>query len=112
MRKDEIKLEYLDTGEGNKFFIDDTVGKNHNLPFTFGIAEVHPSVGIDFDYEGDGAICLNLEGTIRLEDPATNETMLFEKGDVIYIPQAEGKHIIWSADVYSKFAFVTYPHWR
>lgn len=112
MKADTINLEYLDTGEGNKFTIDDTVGKNYGLPFTFGIAEVHPSKGIDFDYDADGAICLCLEGKIKLVDVETGQEEMFEKGDVIYIPKKEGKHVIWSTTEYSKFAFVTYPHWR
>lgn len=112
MKADTINLEFFDTGEGNNFTIDDTVGKNFGLPFTFGIAEVHPSKGIDFDYDNDGAICLCLEGSIKLVDVGTGKEEMFEKGDIIYIPQKEGKHVIWSSNVYSKFTFVTYPHWR
>ena len=112
MKADAINLEFFDTGEGNKFMIDDTVGKNYGLPFTFGIAEVHPSKGIDFEYDEDGAICLCLEGCISLADTETGQKEQFEKGDVIYIPQKKGKQVIWSATEYAKFAFVTYPHWR
>ncbi len=112
LKKDTINLEYLDTGDGNKFTIDDTVGKNFGLPFTFGTAEVFPSKGIDFDYDDDGAICLCLDGSIKLVDQETGQEEQFNKDDVIYIPQKTGKHVIWSSEVYSKFAFVTYPHWR
>lgn len=112
IQKDKINMEYLDTGEGNKFFIEDTLGKNVGLPFTFGVAEVHPSKGIEFEYDDDGAICFCLEGTILLTDELTKEMLAFQKGDVIYIPQEEKKTIIWSAEKYAKFVFVTYPHWR
>jgi ethanolamine utilization protein EutQ (cupin superfamily) len=112
IKKGDIKLEYFETGEGNKFLIDDTVGRNYGLPFTFGVAEVYPSKGIEFDYDNDGAVCICLEGTITLTDQQTGEKDLFEEGDIIYIPQVEGKLIVWSAVAYSKFAFVTYPHWR
>jgi len=65
IKKDSIKMEFFDTGEGNQFHIDDTVGKNYGLPFTFGVAEVYPSKGIEFEYGDDGAVCICLEGTIR-----------------------------------------------
>lgn len=112
IKSSSINIPYLDTGEGNDFRIDDTVGKNYGLPFTFGVAEVHPSKGIEFEYGDDGAICICLEGVIYLTDPLTNEVIEFEKDDIIYIPQEKDKIFIWSADKYSKFAFVTYPHWR
>ncbi len=112
MKADTIKIDFFDAGEGNKFAIDDTVGRNFGLPFTFGVAEVHPSKGIDFEYTDDGAICLCLEGTIKLVDTETGQEEMFEKGDIIYIPQEKDKHVIWSATDYAKFAFVTYPHWR
>lgn len=112
MKKADIPIIPFDTGEGNDFRIDDTVGKNYDLPFTFGVAEVYPSKGIDFDYDDDGAICYCTEGTIKLFDPETNEEALFEEGDVIYIPREKGKIIVWSTVEYAKFVFVTYPHWR
>ncbi len=112
IKKNSINMEFLDTGSGNRFHIDDTIGKNYGLPFTFGLAEVYPSKGIEFEYGDDGAICLCLEGTIKLTDTLTNLTLNFEKDDVIYIPQEKNKTIIWSSEEYSKFAFVTYPHWR
>lgn len=112
IKSDRINLEELDVGEENKFLIDDTVGKNYGLPFTFGIAEIYPSKGVDFDYEEDAGVCVCLEGIIKLADFETGEEEVFEKGDVVYIPQKKGKKIIWSASDYAKFAFVTYPHWR
>lgn len=112
IKKDNIKMEFFDTGDGNEFYIDDTVGKNYGLPFTFGVAEVYPSKGIEFEYGDDGAICICLEGTIELTDDLTDEIFYFEKDDIIYIPQEKDKMISWCAKRYSKFAFVTYPHWR
>jgi len=50
IKKGSIKMEFFDTGEGNQFHIDDTVGRNYGLPFTFGVAEVYPSKGIEFEY--------------------------------------------------------------
>lgn len=105
-------MEYFDTGEGNKFHINDTIGKNYGLPFTFGIAEVYPSKGIAFEYSEDGAICICLEGSIKLTDSFAESVLNFEKGDIIYIPQEKDKTIVWSSESYSKFVFVTYPHWR
>lgn len=111
-QKDISKNGFIDVGEGNKCAIDDTIGKNHGLPFTFGIGEIYPSKGIDFDYEADGATCICLEGVIKLEDCDTKQVNFFEVGDVIHISQKKDKHVIWSSEIYSKFAFVTYPHWR
>lgn len=112
LKKEDINLEYFETGEGNDFRINDTIGKNYGLPFTFGVAEVHPSKGIEFEYGDDGAICICLEGIIYLKDAETNEIINFEKDDVIYIPQEKDKIFYWSTTETAKFAFVTYPHWR
>ena len=111
-KKDSIKMEFYDTGEGNDFRIDDTVGKNFGLPFTFGAAEVWPSKGIEFEYGDDGAVCYCTEGVIKLADSKTKEEWLFKEGDIVYIPQEKGKTIFWSSEKYAKFVFVTYPHWR
>ena len=112
VKKSEVKPEYLETGEGNHMTLQDVFGKAENAPFTFGIAEIEPSVGIEFEYDEDGAVCFGLEGTINLIDKETSEKYIFEAGDVIFIPQAAGKTFIWNSDAYSKFAYATYPHWR
>lgn len=112
VKKADVNMEYLETGEGNHMTLQDVFGKEQGAPFTFGMAEIEPSVGIEFDYDSDGAICIGLEGVITLTDKATLETFTFAEGDIVYIPQEKGKVIIWNSDAYSKFAYATYPHWR
>ena len=112
VKNKEIKLDYLETGEGNHMTLQDVIGKAENAPFTFGLAEITPSRGIEFEYGDDGAICLCLEGDITLTNKQTGETCLFAPGDIIYNPQEKGKVIIWNSKAYTKFAYATYPHWR
>lgn len=112
VKSSEVKLDYLETGEGNHMTLQDVFGKAEGAPFTFGLSEINPSEGIEFDYDDDGAICLCLEGEILLTNKGTGETSIFAPGDVIYIPQEKGKVIVWNSTGYTKFAYATYPHWR
>lgn len=112
VKRSDIKMEYLETGEGNHVNLQDVIGKPEGAPFDFGMYEMEPSKGVDFEYDGDGAVCLGLVGTMLLTNPATGEQFRFEAGDIVYIPQEVGKHIIWSCNEYAKMAYVTYPHWR
>lgn len=112
VKKAEVNMEYLETGEGNHMTLQDVFGKAQGAPFTFGMAEILPSEGIEFDYDDDGAICICLEGTISLTDKATGKTSEFAEGDIVYIPQEKGKVIVWNSTSYTKFAYATYPHWR
>jgi len=113
IKKSEIKTELLeDVGEGNKIAIQDVFAKAEGCPFTFGMVDLEPSVGVEFDYDNDGAACYCIEGSITLTDKKTKEVLVFEPGDFVYIPQETGKVIIWSSKVFSKFVFTTYPHWR
>ena len=112
VKKSEIKMEYLETGEGNHVNLQDVIGKPEGAPFTFGMYEMDASKGVDFDYDIDGAVCIGLTGRMVLADPATKESFDFGEGVIVYIPQEVGKHIIWSSTEYAKMAYVTYPHWR
>lgn len=113
VKKAEIKTELLeDVGEGNTIKIQDVFAKQDGAPFTFGMVDLEPSVGVEFDYDNDGAACYCIEGNITLTNKKTMEKQNFEPGDFVYIPQEKGKIIIWSAEGFSKFVFTTYPHWR
>ena len=112
VKKSDVKIEYLETGKGNHVNLQDVFGKSEGAPFTFGMYEMEPSTGVEFEYDGDGAVCIGLEGTMTLTDKATKETFRFGEGDIVFIPQEKGKVIVWSCTEYTKMAYVTYPHWR
>jgi Ethanolamine utilization protein len=113
VKKSEVKPKLLeDVGEGNKISIQDVFAKAEECPFTFGMVDLEPSIGVEFDYDNDGATCYCLDGKITLTDKATSESFFFEPGDFVYIPQETGKVIVWSSDIFSKFVFTTFPHWR
>jgi ethanolamine utilization protein EutQ (cupin superfamily) len=112
VKKADIITEYLDCGEGNNLKIMDVIAQPQKAPFTFGVVELEKSVGVDFDYDNDGACCYMLEGVITLKENLSGAVMKYEAGDIVYIPQKEGLVVTWSAEDYAKFAFVTYPHWR
>jgi len=112
VKKSEVKMEYLDTGEGNHVNLQDVFAKAEGCPFSFGMYEMEPSAGVEFEYDGDGAVCIGLQGTMTLTDPATEETFEFSEGDIVFIPQEEGKRIVWNCKAYSKMAYVCYPYWR
>lgn len=112
VKKANVVTEDLDCGEGNSAKIQDTIAQPQGAPFTFGVFEMKDSEGIEFDYDNDAACCYLLEGAITLTENTTGESVLFEVGDVVYIPQKEGLIVTWTSKPYAKFVFVTYPHWR
>ncbi len=112
LKEDDLKLEFLDTGEGNEYYIQDFIGKNYGEPYSVGIAEVHPSKNIEFEYDVDGAVCIGLEGVVKVTDTLTNEEFRFGPGEILYIPREQGKVIRWDADERARFAYVAYPHWK
>jgi ethanolamine utilization protein EutQ (cupin superfamily) len=112
VKQKDIVLEQLDCGEGNDLKIMDVVAQAQGAPFTFGVVEMEQSKGVEFDYDDDGACCILLEGNITLEENISGESMSYEPGDIVYIPQKKGLVVTWKTDSYAKFAFVTYPHWR
>ena len=45
VKDSEIRMEYLETGEGNHVNLQDVFGKPEGAPFTFGMYEMKPSKG-------------------------------------------------------------------
>jgi ethanolamine utilization protein EutQ (cupin superfamily) len=111
-KKANIVLEDLDCGEGNSSKIQDVFAQPQGAPFTFGVFELQKSKGVEFDYDNDAACCYLLEGEITLTENLSGESVKFEPGDIVYIPQKAGLVVTWTTEAYAKFVFVTYPHWR
>lgn len=112
VKKANIVTEDLDCGEGNNSKIQDVIAQSQGAPFTFGVFEIEKSKGVEFDYDNDAACCYLLEGEITLEESLSGESVKFEAGDIVYIPQKQGLVVTWKTEEYAKFLFVTYPHWR
>jgi ethanolamine utilization protein EutQ (cupin superfamily) len=105
-----IATEPLDVGPDSKLHLVDVIDRTQGAPFCAGICEVFPGGPVDFDYDDDAAVCLMLEGEIRLNEDGASRTFL--PGDVVYIPQKKGLVVYWSTETYGRFFYVTYPHWR
>lgn len=112
VKDSEVAMEYLETGEGNHVNLQDVFGKKEGAPFTFGMYEMMSSKGVEFEYDGDGAVCICIEGSMTLKDEKDGIEHPFDKGDIVFIPQEKGKKIIWNSKGYAKMAYVTYPYWR
>jgi ethanolamine utilization protein EutQ (cupin superfamily) len=108
--KAEITTEPLDAGPDQELKLVDVIDRTQGAPFCGGICEVYRGAPVDFDYDGDAAVCYMIEGEISLSE--NGETRPFMPGDVVYIPQKKGLVVYWSTETYGKFFYVTYPHWR
>ncbi len=63
-----IATEPLDVGPTSKLSLVDVVARPQGAAFTAGVCEVFPGDAVDFDYDGDAAVCYMLEGEITLRE--------------------------------------------
>lgn len=117
VKNDVVKADlpgsrYTDAGPENDFRILDIFGKPHDLPLSFGVAELYPSKGAAFDYGVEGTAMYMVVGSLTLTDTRSGNKIVLNEGDAAYITLEEGKIVEWSSDVYSKFVYATYPHWQ
>lgn len=105
----EIRTEPFDAGEGRISLVD-IIARPEGAPFTAGMAEIWNSAPIEFDYDSDCAVCFMLVGEVTLTEDG--ESVSFQPGDVVFIPQREGLKVVWESPSHGMFSYVTYPHWR
>lgn len=88
----------------------DLFAQSSGAPFSAGVCEIRAGNAVEFEYDGDAAVCFMAEGSIFLTEEGERRDL--ETGDVVYVPQKEGLAVSFASESYGRFFYVTYPHWR